>query len=153
MENSNTIRFKELNQPEISETGGITFTQIFWVLLVLVLVLVILGLFFVIARQNVNKVDPKACSATTTDWGVVPGAVGNTLFACGQNGTTACTVQNVPSISQAILECDRRSDICSQFSYDTNTQTFSIVGGVTGIGPGSSSVFVQQRDPLRNINM
>lgn len=128
---------------------SISSSQIFFIILILILVLVIIGLFYILATQNINKINPRDCSTARTNWGVIPGADGNTLFACGPNGTSACTLNNVPSIAEAILECDRRSEICTMFSYNTNTKVFAIVGNATTDGQGSNSVFIRQQDPIR----
>lgn len=146
MDNDNITTYKDIDPVKYTH---ISSSQIFFIILIIILCAVIIGLFYVLATQNVNKINPRDCSTARTNWGVIPGATGNTLFTCGPNGTSECILNNVPSIAEAILECDRRSELCDTFSYNTNTKVFTILGSVSGPGQGSNNVFIRQQDPIR----
>lgn len=97
-----------------------------WIILIAILSIALIILFILFIRQRSNLIEPSDCPQTKGRYAALPGISKTSLNTCGNAKDQPCNIV-VTTLTEAIGNCDQRSDICKEFTFDQPSSIMRIV--------------------------
>nr|QBK93528.1 MAG: PAN domain protein [Pithovirus LCPAC404] len=107
--------------------------------------IVVLSLYI---KATSEKIDPSMCLSIKGDFAVIANRSGTVITSCGPAGTDICEFP-VTNLNDAVIQCNARADICTNFEYNESQLIMRIVdpNGPT-FDSSAFNIFIRQDNSI-----